>query len=79
MLLDKSVDMAAFGEVANVLKNENESVINDLHVWKIAATHQAAILSVETNNPLQPDAYRRILKRQFPGLSHISIEVNQVS
>lgn len=79
VLLDKTVDRATFGEVASTLKKDSKSVINDLHVWKIAATHQAAILSVAARNPLEPDEYKLILKRSFPRLSHISIEVNQVS
>ena len=78
VLLDKSVSMSSFNKVADALKKENDLIISDLHIWKIASTHQAAILSVAAKKPLESDAYKLILERCLPRLSHISIEVNQI-
>jgi cation diffusion facilitator family transporter len=75
VLLDKSVGFERFPEIAQAIKNENNAVISDIHVWKIGQSHQAAILSVVTEDPLEPYVYKQILKRHIPLLSHISIEV----
>lgn len=78
VLLDKSVSMSSFNKVADVLKKENASIVSDLHIWKIASTHQAAILSVASKNPLEPSDYKQILERCLPRLSHVSIEINKI-
>ena len=75
VLLDKSVGFERFPEIAQAIKNENNAVISDIHVWKLGQSHQAAILSVVTEDPLEPYVYKQILKRHIPLLSHISIEV----
>ncbi len=77
VLLDKSVDTALFSKIVDTLKENNEVIINDLHVWKIASMHQAAILSITAKQPLEPDEYRLMLKKYLPQLSHISIEINK--
>lgn len=79
VLLDKSVNTASFKKVADVFKHETNSVIVDLHVWKISSVHQAAILSITTDKPLESHVYKQLLKQRLPLLSHISIEVNQAS
>ena len=78
VLLDKSVDIPSFNKVTDALKEANDSIVCDLHIWKIASTHQAAILSIAAKSPLEPRDYKLILKRHLPQLSHVSIEVNQV-
>jgi len=78
MLLDKSENSAILTKIADTIKKENETIIHDLHVWNIASTHQAVILSVASKSPLEPNDYKQILKQCLPRLSHISIEVNRV-
>lgn len=77
VLLDKTVCFASFEAIAKSLKEENNAIIHDIHVWKIGTSHQAAILSVVTDEPLEPYAYTQILKQHLPRLSHVSIEVNK--
>ncbi len=77
VLLDQTVCAASFEEIANNIKAENNAIVNDIHIWKIGASHQAAILSVVTKDPLEPSVYKQILKKHLPRLSHISIEVNK--
>jgi cation diffusion facilitator family transporter len=73
-LLDKSVKESTLEKIANALSKTN-TVINDIHVWKIASSHQAAILKVTSDKPLSSDEYANILKGILPQLSHISIEI----
>jgi cation diffusion facilitator family transporter len=74
VLLDKSIKKSTMDEISAVLSEKN-SVINDIHVWKIASAHQAAILKVTSAAPLDSNEYERILKGFLPQLSHISIEI----
>ena len=74
VLLDKSVDISTLDKISTAMKEKN-SVIKDIHVWKIANSHQAAILSVSSKEPLDSDEYRKILKALLPQLSHVSVEV----
>lgn len=74
VLLDKSVDISMLNKISIAMKEKN-SVIKDIHVWKIANSHQAAILSVSSHEPLDSDEYKDILKTFLPQLSHISIEI----
>ena len=77
VLLDKTVGFNSFSEIAKVIKEENNAVISDIHVWKIGASHQAAILSIVAEEPLEPYAYKQILIQKLPQLSHISIEITK--
>ena len=74
VLLDKSVDISTLDKISIAMKEKN-SVIKDIHVWKVANSHQAAILSVSSKEPLDSDEYRNILKALLPQLSHVSVEV----
>ncbi|GAC05688.1 MAG: cation transporter [Alteromonadaceae bacterium] len=75
ILLDKSIDISTLEKISDAI-NENNAIINDIHVWKIASSHQAAILAISSNEPLNPEQYKIILKKFLPNLSHISIEIN---
>ena len=75
VLLDKSVDTATLEKIS-IAMNEKNTVVNDIHVWKIASSHQSAILSVSSNEPLSSKEYKAMVKEALPHVSHISIEVN---
>ncbi|MEY8216215.1 MAG: CDF family Co(II)/Ni(II) efflux transporter DmeF [Colwellia sp.] len=74
VLLDKSIKQPTMDKISDALSKKN-TVINDIHVWKIATAHQAAILKVTSTEPLNTDEYENILKAFLPQLSHISIEI----
>jgi len=76
ILLDKSVKKLTLEKVSNALSNKN-TVVNDIHVWAIAAAHQAAILKVTSPQPLKSNEYKDIVKNILPQLSHISIEIQR--
>lgn len=74
ILLDKSIKESTLEKISDAL-NEKNTVINDIHVWRIASNDHAAILSVSSEQPLDSDEYNSILKRFLPQLSHTSIEI----
>lgn len=55
------------------LEGEGER-ITDLHVWQVGPGHHAAIVSLETNAPQAPEAYKRRIA-DLKGLSHVTMEV----
>lgn len=77
VLLDKSVDVSTFEKISQTLDKRN-TIINDIHVWKIASTHQAAILSVSSQSPLSTEEYKKILSESLPQISHVSVEINKI-
>lgn len=77
VLLDKSVSLNSMTKVVESIHNNHEAIIKDLHIWQIAQSHQAAILSVESKKPLSVDEYASLLKSCLPKLCHISIEIHK--
>jgi cation diffusion facilitator family transporter len=78
VLLDKSVKRSTIDKITEALSKKN-TVINDLHIWKIAANHQSAIIKVTSIEPMNSDEYKHILSEILPQLSHISIEVSRLN
>lgn len=75
ILLDKSVNPEILSLISNEIIGKNNTIIHDLHVWNVAAAHQAAIISISSKNPLSIEEYKRILKQHLPLLSHVSVEI----
>jgi cation diffusion facilitator family transporter len=63
------------GEQAVRQRLETNGVrVSDLHLWQVGPGHQAAIVSVITDDPQPPSAYKAKLA-DLHTLSHITIEV----
>ncbi|MAZ67089.1 MAG: cation transporter [Kangiellaceae bacterium] len=77
VLLDKSASSLVVSEIRGVIGQYGDTVITDLHVWKVAPEHWSLILSMATSKPLAPDEYKHQLVLAIPQLSHISVEVNE--
>jgi cation diffusion facilitator family transporter len=76
VLLDKSVSSSTHQELASYLIENHDVIITDLHIWKISASHQAAIISLTTNEPRSADSYKALLTKHFPQLTHVTIEIS---
>jgi len=76
VLLDRSTNTILTENIVSILKEDNDAILQDLHVWKIAPTYHAVILSIAAKTPLKPDEYKQILKPCLPEHTHVSIEVN---
>jgi Co/Zn/Cd efflux system component len=57
------------------LRSEGDRVA-DLHLWRVAPGHTAIIVSVVSDHPQAPDAYKARLDG-LPGISHLTVEVNR--
>ena len=75
VLLDQSVDPEYKQGIQDTLEADGECRVSDLHVWRIAAEHHAAIVVVVTRFPKPPNFYKAKLAN-FVHLDHITVEVN---
>jgi len=73
VLLDRTPDVAIRDGVRARIESDGDRLI-DLHLWRLGPGHLGAIVSVVTAKPRGPDYYRAQL-RQFPDLSHVTVEV----
>jgi cation diffusion facilitator family transporter len=71
-LLDGHAKAIGLDEVRRHIEDEN-TIIADLHVWRVAPKAHACEILVLTNTPRGPHHYRTILQREFD-LAHITVE-----
>jgi cation diffusion facilitator family transporter len=76
ILLDRIPDVAVRDGVRANIEGDGDRLI-DLHLWRLGPGHLGAIVSVVTTKPRQPEYYRQKL-RQFPDLSHVTVEVQHL-
>jgi cation diffusion facilitator family transporter len=75
VLLDASPDPALSRKIAGRLQQDGDRV-SDLHLWRVGPGHLAAIVSLVSDHPDAPAAYKKRLAG-LPGLSHVTIEVER--
>ena len=75
VLLDVSPDQALSAKIVERLETRGDKV-SDLHLWRVGPGHMAAIVSVVSDHPETPSAYKKRLAG-FPSLSHLTIEVER--
>jgi cation diffusion facilitator family transporter len=72
VLLDAAGDPALARAVRAAIEVGDEKV-NDLHLWRVGPGRHAAIVSLTTTVPLEPDAYKLRLAH-LPQIVHVSVE-----
>jgi cation diffusion facilitator family transporter len=75
VLLDVSVDRKLERTIRARLE-AGEDRITDLHVWQLGPGHCAAVISLVSDTPLQPAAYKKRL-HDLTALSHVTVEVER--
>jgi cation diffusion facilitator family transporter len=73
VLLDVNADRNLEGIIRSRIETKGDRV-TDLHLWQVGPGHRAAVISVISDHPLPPAAYKRRLGG-LRGLSHVTIEV----
>jgi cation diffusion facilitator family transporter len=84
ILLDESIALKHKTAIKDIIENDADNRIADLHVWRIGPDHFAAIISVVSHQPKAPEYYKALLlqpqnlKRYGDGLrlAHITVEVH---
>ena len=73
VLLDMRPDDGLAREIGERLETGGDR-ITDLHVWRLGPGHSSAVVSLVTDRPEPPSAYKRRLEG-LSGLSHVTVEV----
>ncbi len=75
ILLDMSLNDELSREVRQQIESEADTVICDLHLWRLAPASYAAVVAVATKEPHTPAHYKERLK-DIRVLRHVTIEIN---
>jgi len=78
VLLDGELPATRREAIARAIESAGDARVADLHVWRVGPRHLAAIVSVVTTRPREPDYYRSLLTA-FGDLAHVTVEVNGVA
>lgn len=73
VLLDVNNNSKMEGLIRQRLETRGDR-ITDLHLWQIGPGHRAAVISLVSDDPLPPSAYKRRLSG-LHGLSHVTVEI----
>lgn len=76
VLLDKQDQSIAFADVEKILCEQKGVQLQDFHLWKISQQNSAAIISISGDQVKSHNHYKTLLQKQFPNLSHITVETN---
>ncbi len=74
VLLDMQAEAGLAREIARRLEAGGGDRIADLHIWRVGPGHKAAVVSLVSDRPEAPAAYKTRLAG-LAGLSHVTIEV----
>jgi len=74
VLLDMSTGDGIASEISHRLESGRGDRVSDLHVWRVGPGHCAAVVSLVSDCPEPPNAYKARLA-DIHGISHITVEV----
>jgi cation diffusion facilitator family transporter len=74
VLLDMVPDRHLAGSIRKRMEVEDDKVC-DLHLWRLGPGHTGVIVSVVSDHPQAPSAYKQRLEG-VAGLSHVTVEVH---
>ncbi len=75
ILLDRQVDKETLSKVRKLIEADADNQVADLHIWRIAPNHLAAIISIVTHTP-QSAAHYKNLVADFDQLAHVTVEIS---
>jgi len=75
VLLDREMDAPVVQEIREAL-DDGDTVIADLHVWRVGPEKFACIVGLVAADPLPPDEYKRRIQ-VHEELVHVTVEVHQ--
>jgi len=75
VLLDADADPEQSDEIRAFLESELKARIPDLHLWRLGPGHRGLIVSLITPDAISAETVKATLRRQYPDLSHVTVEV----
>jgi Co/Zn/Cd efflux system component len=71
--LDMTPDHNMAERIRALIETDGDQV-TDLHLWRLGPAQLGAIISVETQQPREPQYYPSLFRR-FGALSHVAVQV----
>ncbi len=75
VLLDQSIGDDFQRTIQSAIEEDGEAKVIDLHVWRLTASHCAAIVSLVSQTPKSPSYYKGLLAN-LVDIDHLTIEIN---
>jgi cation diffusion facilitator family transporter len=75
VLLDADADPKQSDEIRSFLEAELKARIPDLHLWRLGPGHRGLIVSLISPDAISAEAIKETLRRRYPDLSHVTVEV----
>lgn len=75
VLVDHSVGESDRQAIRDCLEAEPDTWVVDLHVWRITASHYAAVIALRSRQPQPPQYYHQRLQN-IPHLDHVTLEIH---
>jgi Co/Zn/Cd efflux system component len=76
VLLDMQAPQTLRTKIREVIEQESDSRLTDLHVWSVGPAVYAASIAVVSSDPKTADHYRNLLPGNL-GLAHTTVEVHR--
>ena len=75
ILLDQNLDSVKTNAIKEAIEADVDNRIADIHVWRVGPLDYAAMISLVTHFPKNPEHYKKLLQT-FSEVTHLTIEVN---
>lgn len=75
VLLDAEADPALANNIRLTVESEFEARVADLHLWRLGPGHHGLIVSLVCPGPTTAEGVKDTLRRRYPDLSHVTVEV----
>jgi Co/Zn/Cd efflux system component len=76
ILLQREIDNPLADEIKHEIESDGDSIISDLHVWKVAQNKYACIVSLVTAKNCSSEDYKKRLANVHE-LAHVTIEIHE--
>ncbi|HNY49191.1 MAG TPA: CDF family Co(II)/Ni(II) efflux transporter DmeF [Smithella sp.] len=76
ILLQREIDNPLADEIKNEIESDGDSIISDLHIWKVAQNKYACIVSLVTSKNCSIEDYKKRLAKVHE-LVHVTIEIHE--
>jgi cation diffusion facilitator family transporter len=75
ILLDAEADPDLALEIREAVEGEFDARVADLHLWRLGPGHHGLIVSLVSPGPATAESVKDTLRRRYPDLSHVTVEV----
>jgi len=76
ILLQREIDNPIADEIKHEIESDGDSIISDLHIWKVAQCKYACIVSLVTSRNYSIEDYKKRLAKVHD-LAHVTIEIHE--